>query len=468
MALLLLSGCGIIFNKEEKGLEKGTSIHYINPNYNIGDVHPFYDEKTATWYMFYLKPGDYASKLLVSKDMIKWEEKDINFEHNIPPTKYYVLGVIKDGDKYRSYYGSTTFHGSSESMDLLLWKNSPSDYKVPNDIKTFLFGACDSFTFYDAEEKVYRCISTAYRTGRNPADGNIDCSMALSSTSQNNLTSWTKDQRELIRFPKGITRPECSQMFKIGNRWYLFTSIYGRTNNGVGRPTYWIGDVGKKILENDWQSKPENSLDGDDLCAAQVAFDGKKNYMFGWIEKKWQGGDWGGHINLPHEVYQLSDGTLATRLDKTVGKKIRGKKAATIAKTQINKGDSVAFEGVYSRADIVADFTLSNSVASIAIGEIKIQINSVNSVISINKDENDPTSYFATYRVPKGAFNGNVKVRVIAEDDILEIFVNEKYALCARISDMMKDKKVEILASKGNVALNSASIYKLKFLEEIK
>ncbi len=463
------SSCKTVPTKGGKVLETGTSLHYINKDYNIGDVHPFYEEKTKTWFMYYLRPGDYASRLIVSKDKIKWVEKEIEFEFNVAPTKYYVLGVVKDGDNYRSYYGRGSYNGSTMSKDLFLWKNSPSPYKVPNDSVLFPAGARDPYVFFDPDSNVYRCTTTSYRINKDAKSGNkMDCSIGLASTQKNDLVSWTSNQNDLIRFPDGFKgQPECSQMFKIGDRWYLWSSLYGRSNNGVGRPTYWIGDAGKKILENDWQSKPENSLDGDDLCAAQVANDGKNNFMWGWIAKKWQGGDWGGNLNLPHEVYQLDDGSLATRLAIDVGEKIRGTKLSSINKADIKKDTSVAFEGVYSRADIVADFTLSNSVASIAIGEIKIQINSVNSVISINKDENDPTSYFATYRVPEGALNGNVNIRVIAEEDMLEVFINDKYALCARVSDMMKNKKIEILASQGKVALNSASIYKLKFLEEI-
>jgi sucrose-6-phosphate hydrolase SacC (GH32 family) len=469
IASLLFSGCGKIPFKEDKILDKGTSLHYINKDYNVGDVHPFYNEKTKTWFMFYLKPGDYASRLLVSKDMIKWEEKDINFEYNVAPTKYYALGIIKDGDVFRSYYGRGSYHGSTQSSDLLLWKNSPAAYKVPNDSILFPAGARDPYVFFDPDENVFRCTSTSYRVKKDADNGNeMDCSIGLSSTKQNNLTSWTSDQVDLIRFPDGLKgQPECSQMFKMGDRWYLWTSLYGRSNNGVGRPTYWIGDAGKKILENDWQNKPENSLDGDDLCAAQVASDGKTNYMWGWIEKKWQGGDWGGHINLPHEVYQMSDGSLATRLAKTVGEKIRGKQLATLAPQSIKEGSEVVFEGDYTRADIEAKFKLNKSTASISIGEIKIQINAENSFIGVNKDENDPTQYFATYRLADGALNGDISVRIIAEEDMIEVFVNDKYALCARVSDFFKSNKIKIIATKGDLNIQDSFVYHLKFIEEL-
>lgn len=468
MTAAVFSGCAD--KKEEKPLENGTSLHYINPEYNIGDVHPFYNENTKTWYMYYLKPGDFGSRLLVSTDKIKWEEKEINFEYNVAPAKYYVLGVIKDGDQYRSYYGKSSFHGSTQSSDLITWKNSPSSYKVPNDITLFPVGARDPYVFFDPDTRVYHCTSTAYRTNKEWGSGDgMDCSIAFSSTTQDNLTSWTSDQKELIRFPDGYKgQPECSQMFKIVDRWYLWTSLYGRSKNGVGCPTYWVGDPGKKILENDWQNKPENSLDGEDLCAAQVAFDGKKNYMWGWIEKKWEGGDWGGHLNLPHEVYQLPDGLLGTRLDPEVGDKIRGKKLSTLSVQTLKENAAVSFEGNYSRADVEATLKLTGSTANIQIGEVKIQLNAGNSFISVNKDENDPTQYFATYRVPEGALNGDVKVRIIAEEDMIEVFVNDRYALCARVSDLMDKETIGITSSKGDIEIKEAAVYHLKFLEEIK
>jgi sucrose-6-phosphate hydrolase SacC (GH32 family) len=256
-------------------------------------------------------------------------------------------------------------------------------------------------------------------------------------------------------------------MFKMGNRWYLLASLYGRTSNGVGRPTYWIGDEGKKITENNWQSKSENSLDGDDLCAAQVVSDGAKSYIWGWIEKKWQGGDWGGHINLAHEVYALSDGSLATRLDETVGQKIRGRELAKITETTLQSGSTTALEGVFSRVDLAATVQLNSSAASFALGDVKVQINAKNNVISVTKDENDPMQYFATYRVPEGSLNGDVNVRIIAEDDMIEVFVNDRYSLCARINENMQNKSIQVIASDGSVTVKNAVAYKLKFLEEI-
>ncbi|MCK7485932.1 MAG: hypothetical protein MZU97_10570 [Bacillus subtilis] len=59
-------------------------------------------------------------------------------------------------------------------------------------------------------------------------------------------------------------------MVKIGTRWYLIASIYSRTVHGVGGFSYWKGDENTTITEVDWKSKPEQSLDGEDLCAGQL------------------------------------------------------------------------------------------------------------------------------------------------------------------------------------------------------
>jgi sucrose-6-phosphate hydrolase SacC (GH32 family) len=450
-------------------MTSGTSLHYISSEYNIGDVHPFYNEKDKTWYMFYLKPGDYGARLLVSEDLITWTPKEIGFENNVAPAKYYVLGVVQDGDLFRSFYGRGSYHGSTMSSDLLVWKNSPGAYKVPNDITLFPAGARDPYVFYDPDADVYRCVSTAYRSNKEWSKGSgMDVSIALTSTSANSLDTWVNDQKELIHLPDGYQgEPECSQMAKIGDRWYLFTSLARRTNNWVGRPTYWIGDAGATILANDWQSKPENSLDGDDLCAAQIASDGKRNLLWGWIEKKWEGGDWGGHINFPHEVYAQPDGTLSTRLESSVGKAIRGKELSSISAAMISTGQRSNFKGTYSRVDLQATIKASDANIYLHFGDIKVVLNQMDNRIAVVKDETMPLHYYAAYDVPEGTLDGTLEVRVVVEDDIFEVFVNDRFSLCARVSEAMKNDMVGISVESGAAELTSARIYHLKFLEEL-
>lgn len=455
----------------------GSLLHYRNQEYNVGDVHPYYDTKSSTWYMFYLKPGDYASQLLTSKDMLHWTPKEIKFA-GAPAQKYYVLGVVNEKGTYRSWFGQGAYMGSSESADLLLWKMGTSGTAIKNDLNTFLAGARDPYVFWDPDEKVYRCVSTSYRTNKDWGFGEgLDCSLALSSTTQADCSSWSKEQQELIHFPDGMKgEPECSQMLKIGNRWYLLASMARRTAHWVGRPSYWIGDENTSIAKDRWQAKEEKALNGEDLCAAQVVNDGNRWLMWGWIPMKWNGGDWGGHLNLPHEVYPLPDGTLATRLESSVSRKIRGGTLAALQEPATLEGDKqVKLDGKHSRFDISASIKLEQeSIAAVKIGNedssgIVISLDGTNHSIGIHMEMPGGITgqEFASIDVPEGALHGQVEVRAIAEGDMLEVFVNDRWSVCARIHRELKNETVAIQAISGRIHVDKAMIFRLKWLEEM-
>ena len=80
------------------GIAMADSVHYFQGE-NIGDVHPYWDEQSQTWYMFYLKTdGRFSAALMRSKDMLNWEPVEISSQGAL--AAYYVLGVQKAGETY--------------------------------------------------------------------------------------------------------------------------------------------------------------------------------------------------------------------------------------------------------------------------------------------------------------------------------------------------------------------------------
>lgn len=444
----------------------GSNLHITGKGHKLGDVHPYYDVASGTWYMYYLAnlQNKYLPKLLTSKDRIKWAPQELSHTGDPSLSTYYVLGVLNNNGVNYSFYGTANSMEGSESNDLLSWRNAPA-ISIPQNKTLFPAGARDPYVFFDPDENVYRCVTSSYRTNQAWGMGTgKDCSIGFSSTVQNNLTSWSAQQTELIRFPQGNTgEPEVSQMCKIGNRWYLFSSLYGQSNNGVGKPIYWIGDENKKILADNWQSKAVHALDGDDLCAAQIAFDGSKYLMWGWIAPNANGGSWGGHLSLPREIYQLNDDALGVKLDTEVGNKIRGTEKESQTNKNIAPGDQLALNGAYSRFDMSITATLDAATAQIKVG---------NANISINKTEikiaglSDGITY-ASYVFPAVGLSAKTSIRVIAESDILEVFIDDKWALSARIGFTITNAAIKIAALNGALIVEQAKIYQLKFIEEI-
>ncbi len=449
-------------------LTEGSDLHVTGNAHNLGDVHPYYNSSNSKWYMFYLANigNKFVPKLVTSKDMIRWTVEPISHTGYNSKQTYYVLGVLKTDNKYYSFYGNGAEIVSSESNNLLSWKNALF-ISVPNDNEKFPAGACDPYVFLNSSENVFSSLAVAYRANKYWGVGsNIDCSLVLSNSLENNIDSFTSNQRELIRFPNAETgRPECPQMFKLGNRWYLLTSLYGRSNNGVGRPTYWIGDADKKILDNNWQDKKENSLDGDDLCAAQVATDGNSYHMWGWIPKSSSGGSWGGHLNLAREIYQTNDGSLGVKLDSSVGNKIRGRELTNIPSTTLEANNVATFKGLYNRLDIDLKIRLNSSTTLISIGSSVIKVDGNKNELRIYKGS--AAQDFSSIILPSGALTSLTNLRIIAESDIIEIFVNNKWALSARTDALLTDAQVKLTSIGGSTIIESAKIYRLKFLEEI-
>ena len=105
--------------------------------------------------------------------------------------------------------------------------------------------------------------------------------------------------------------PECPELFRLGNWWYLVESRYSERMQTVYRVA--------KSPEGPWESRKLDSLDGRRFYAAKSAGDGNRRVCFAWIpfrkhhdpKRDWV---WGGELGSPRELISLPDGTLTCRL----------------------------------------------------------------------------------------------------------------------------------------------------------
>jgi hypothetical protein len=470
-------------------------LHFRQPSHYIGDVHPFYEN--GIYYLFYLKPGTFEPLLVTSTDMIHWQTETLTHGNPLPAQIYYALGVFKDGDKYRSYYGNFSSMKGSESTDLLHWNKAPETYDIANNMNLFPSGSRDPYVFWDPDIEAYRMVSTAYRSKPSTGGTILDASIALTTSNGADLTSWGT-QIEMIRFPNtnvplsSAQDPEVAQMFKMGERWYLMSSIAGQSVHHVGKPTYWIGSPNTPIDQENWSSKQAHSLDGEDLAAVQIFQGNGKWYMLGWIPQQSSGNAWGGHLSLPREIYQLSDGKLAVRLESAISMAIRGELLYSSASSlpiveeagswQHNlstidySGTSFGMAklpGTYDRIDLEMNVALGAGAVRGGLLLDKdtsgpygyeIALDRVSNMIKIRRDATGSGGWvnFAEMKVEAGDLNGINNVRVIAEGDILEVFVNDKYSLAARISSAFSATGIRLFASGGDASFGNVRIHALK------
>jgi len=262
-------------------------------------------------------------------------------------------------------------------------------------------------------------------------------------------------------------------MMKIGDRWYIFSSIAGRGgDHWVGRPSYWVGDPGTPILEMDWQSAiaEERHLDGEDLCAAQVFEINGKLYIYGWITQRNTSGGWGGTLNLLREVYALDDGTLGTRLESEFRRLVDGGKifeadsledvSTTGTWTESETGytvtsgvDSYGYEdlatlvapGTYGRTIVTVDLAISELTQA---GGITVGTTGLTVEMGL-RDQDGVWQLYLKNRGSSGKVSAtqnvliadpdNIQLTIILEHNIAEIYLDGRYALSARSEAILSD-----------------------------
>ena len=383
-------------------------VHFKPRDHALGDVHPFFHEGEC--FLYYLKPGKYDAMLVRSRDWLHWNEVPIGHDPAKPAdwmSPYFVLGVFRDPSAkvFRSFYGHAQGRmASSVSHDLLHWSCAPKEFHVP--AGDYYQRRRDPFVFWIPGMKQYGCVMTTWMKGR-PKE---TCG-AVSLATSFDLQQWT--DHGAILDPGAIGEPECPQMFPFGGRWYLLASIYDRA---VGRPVYWssTSPLGP------WKNEPDGMLDGKDLCAAQIAFDGETPILFGWIPlapAKPGSQTWGGHLALPREVHVLPDGKLGTRLPAKLDKTFR----------------RLPWQSEFGEwRRLVTEFTLTISENT---EEIRVSIAPFGEIV-VGPDQLRilDTAGECWSALPVDLpMTQPITVRVFIDGDIVEVFMHDRYSLAARL-----------------------------------
>lgn len=269
--------------------------HLTSFNKCYGDVFPYYDSKQNKLYMGFLWSNDARV------------ENNYNF-------------VIEESTNL------LTYKNVPEENNYDIWYNYYQNYKLDNifnpnnfiDKTKYVFGVRDNMIY--KENHRYLLIAGCYDQF-NEKKQTSDL-VIYSSDDQFGL-SWTKKGNVIASYDRNL--PECPTLIKIGNRYYVAVSVAYNTAHQVGPLQYWVGDENVDCMDVNWQAKQFKYLDGEDLCAARLTYVKDKVYMWGWIPYTYNTmpwSPWGGYLNLPREVIQLNDGTLGSRMDEGLYRKV--------------------------------------------------------------------------------------------------------------------------------------------------
>lgn len=428
-AFLAVASLAVAFESPAGDVQ--AQLHVQPADHVLGDVHPYFHQGEC--FLFYLKPGEFRSSLLRSQDLLHWQESEV--VHS--PVKlgdwmqpWFVLGVFRDPseDVYRSFYG--TGQGrmvSSVSRDLLHWSCAPKDYHVPP--AGYYVRRRDPYVCWIPEMECYGCVMTTWMKDSGPKESGGALSLATSP----DLKHWT-DHGAIIH-PGDMNEPECPQMFPLGGRWYILASIHDGQGEkgGVGKPSYWVSDSPL----GPWPQQPSGVLDGRHNCAAQVAFDGEVPLLFGWIpltpSSAGKRKSWGGHLALPREVYAQENGSLACRLPAQLRSwlsKLPWKDVSEISITSSPHPIAGSPSGPGGDAALAFSLDMPSGCRAVRIGvaplgEVVLEHDGLR---ILDADGELRSQIDALIPADRG-----IAVCVVVEADMVEVFVDNRYALAARL-----------------------------------
>lgn len=160
----------------------------------------------------------------------------------------------------------------------------------------------DSYVFWNEDEEIYWMVLAArYESG-----GPFHRKGVITYRTSEDLWNWSEDH--ILYAPWYMICPECPEMFKMGDWWYLCYSHFDQN----AKTTYRIS----KSCHGPWRTPSLPGFDGRRFYAAKSLTDGKRRFQWGNIyereglnnEGKWT---YAGDMAMPHELLQREDGSLA-------------------------------------------------------------------------------------------------------------------------------------------------------------
>ena len=294
--------------------------HYRPTDGYFGDPIPFFWD--GVYHMFYLKAplepkrhgASFTSYAHVStRDFLSWVEHPTVIEPTPggPDSESCWTGSIieKGGIFYLFYTGFAGWTAPNPqticvatSRDLDHWEKHPGNpILLPDTRKYQLAHWRDPFVFWSEDEGCYLMSITTMLH-----DANYFKAGTLVMARSRDLETW--EIGDIFYSPGNHGYPECSDIFRMGDHWYLVASILDKT-------CYRIGETPL----GPWRAGRTDSFDGVLNYAAKTLGEGMERYFLGWIRTKngrRDGGhwEWAGYLSFPRQLVQAPDGTLYAKL----------------------------------------------------------------------------------------------------------------------------------------------------------
>lgn len=447
----------------------------------IGDLMPIYDDASNTFYLYYLKDiwNDNSNQrhpwyTLSTTDFSSYNEipTEIISSSSAECDQDFAIGSGSVFVKNNTYYGFYTGHNpnvlsscvTTKEGIMLATSTNPEVGFTKNKSFTTIYAPKgmefdeqdnfrDPYVFEDSGV-YYMLVSARAKVGGGFRG-------VIASYKSTDLISWTYDGIFYDGGSKYYFFMETAQVFKMGSTYYLIFSdidsrkvIYRKSSSANGP---WVQPTGSEFL------------DGNDFYAAKAVSNGSNAFIMGWTAKTENNLDsgaktWGGNL-VAHKLTQDSNGDLmlsipdavssgmqteiSLELNREIGafeKTGSNEESYNLGSTNNNDVSAVFYEPIdaprylisttvsYSNSNRDFGFFLGacdekNNVISLRFvpSENKIKLDkTLRSSLSSSTSSNNETSF-------KLEPNVNYEVKVVVENSIVVIYVNNQVALTSRV-----------------------------------
>ncbi|MCD8364097.1 MAG: family 43 glycosylhydrolase [Lachnospiraceae bacterium] len=309
----------------------------LSSGIGCGDSIPFYHD--GVYHLFFLSVPEntvrYPERVrntwqhVISRNLVDWEE--------LPPVLLPGDGTELDKDgcwtgsviyangKYHIFY--TGYHIDSEfpqtichaiSEDCITFTKDPNSPLIVPDTRYYeSIDWRDAYIFYNEEEGEYWMLIAARK---NEGPSNRRGVVVLYTSTD--LAHF--EHKGILYEPWHTNCPECPEMYKMGDYWYLVYSRFSERAQTIYRVS--------KSPYGPWRTPKFDGIDNRRFYAAKSLLDDKgRRIYFAWTpERENQSDDdlWqtGGDFGIPHEVIPMADGNLKVVMPEEIQEYFRRKK----------------------------------------------------------------------------------------------------------------------------------------------
>jgi Beta-fructosidases (levanase/invertase) len=480
---------------------------------STGDAIPFYHN--GMYHIFSLTPPFsttvYPDRLrttwshTVSKDLVNWEEIETALypgEDKEPDASGVWTGSVIYGEgKYHifytgyninAYFQQTICHATSD--DGIKWvKDSKNPVIVPIEELYEIVDWRDPYIFYNEEEKCYWMLISA-----RPKKGPLSKRGAVVLYRSDNLENW--EHYGPVYQPYHTNCPECSEMYKIGDNWYLSYSRFSEFVNTIYRIS--------KSPFGPWRTPKMDGIGGRRFYAAKsLENDEGRRFYFGWIHDRANQNDegewyWGGEFCIPHEVYVNENEELNVKMpveienefkekidwqyksklgnSKNYGNKlieinsigtmsygfIENKEETFLFKCKIKSSDCNDQFGILLKSNEEISqclmLTFDVGMQRVSLLNLPMDVDPFwrQSCTNIGNPKNPGPDGIRVCEKPFNFKNGdNIDIKILIDKDIMEIFVDQKIAFTYRLYKK-QEQEIGIFVQDGN-----AEFYNIELLK---